>query len=133
MFELDDAIIEEILFAMEKDDRRCWLEIAGEWRGKVVVEPSPDELNDEGLFLWLFGGRFAAGLTASARLAAGPLSFFDGGRGHLRPLRGDAGDALRVGWVFAPDGGTRFADLIAAARERTVAAIPAAALKGEPG
>ncbi len=120
-----------VLYAMVKESQRCWLEIAGSWTVPPIVDPTRDEIDRTGVYLWPFGEGFAVSLTAVKRFIRSPFSLVRGGRGGVRILQEDGGDNLRIGWAVSDSDGTRYSGLLMAALEKVSREMPSIVRKGE--
>lgn len=112
--------IDPVLYSLVKENRMCWLEIAGNWEDVPAINTSPAEVIDNGVFMWPLGEGFAVALTAEERYRKDPVSLFRHGRGGLRLVQGDSMDGVRIGWAIVPVDGASFAELMTASLARTV-------------
>jgi len=123
--------LKPVLYTIVKESSACWLEVVGNWKIVPAINPEKGEISDTGFYLWPLGERIAIGLSADKRLAASPLSIVENGRGGLRILGNDSGDAIRIGWGVGMVDGTSYAEIMSVSLKRTTAQHVHAVLKGE--
>lgn len=123
--------LKSVLYTIVKESSACWLEVVGNWRVVPAINPEKGEVSDTGFYLWPLGERIAIGLSADKRLVANPLSIVRNGRGGLRILENDSGDAIRIGWGIGMVDGTCYAEIMPVSLKRTTAEHADAVLKGE--
>ena len=123
--------LKPVLYTVVKDSPACWLEVVGNWKIVPAINPEKGEISDTGFYLWPLGERIAIGLSADKRLAASPLSIVRSGRGGLRMLGNDSGDAIRIGWGIGMVDGSSYSEIISVSLKRMTAEHAHAVLKGE--